>query len=165
MSDRCTLCGAVPNPDGSCACKVHEPRPPESPEECSSCGQLGCAHLSGCPAEEPIQPGTKGRIETPEEREARIYRDVYCRKGESDLDYFFRRHAELTKPVAVPADPVARLLVSHVTRIVAALKKKWSVGNSSRFCDDAPEWDEASEDEIKQLIIDTLIHDETPKAP
>jgi hypothetical protein len=33
-----------------------------------------------------------------------------------------------------------------------ALQSEWKIGNSSRFCDDAPDWDSASTEEIARII-------------
>jgi hypothetical protein len=46
-----------------------------------------------------------------------------------------------------------------------ALQSEWKIGNSSRFCDDAPDWDSAGTEEIARIIdrhfsevTDTLRH-------
>lgn len=44
----------------------------------------------------------------------------------------------------------------NLTKISAAaaqeLMKRWSIGTSSRFCDDAPDWDSAAESEVAAVI-------------
>ena len=123
MRDRCEGCGQVPNPDGFCACpiindysameKIRQQRglpdmkaiPVGSPSgsiACVLCGKYICEHLMG---------------ETPQQREERIRRDVFG-TGETDLEYFFRRHAELTKQVPQPADPIAAVVRTAVRKAV-----------------------------------------------
>lgn len=36
------------------------------------------------------------------------------------------------------------------------LTKEWNIGNSSLFCDDAPEWDAATNDDIKDKILQSI---------
>lgn len=38
------------------------------------------------------------------------------------------------------------------TMIARAIKAKYSVGTSSRFCDDPPDFDPASEEELAELV-------------
>ena len=40
-------------------------------------------------------------------------------------------------------------------RAAEALTSKYEIGNSSRFCDDAPDWDAAYEHDITKIIADT----------
>lgn len=42
------------------------------------------------------------------------------------------------------------------TTAAKALQDKWSVGSYSRFCDDAPDFEPASTEEIARLILEIL---------
>ena len=39
---------------------------------------------------------------------------------------------------------------------VEALKDEWEIGTSSRFCDDPPDWDSASDEDIAAKLIPFL---------
>jgi hypothetical protein len=41
-------------------------------------------------------------------------------------------------------------------RIAKRLKDEWAIGSSSRFCDEPPDFDSASEEEIAEVIREVM---------